>query len=147
MIGLTFRETMSGGYHLSAAPDVDRPMHFTVRASIPSLRSMLSAPLFSIEGQVFAQGLAEHRVLHGTLKMDPLGEKVIAYAFDFEGDDGKSYSFRGQKTLSEGNPLVALTVLPGGLYDAVGAEVGRALLRFDLRSDIVKFLRSFRLVR
>ncbi len=147
MIGLTFRETMSGGYHLSSAPDQDRPMHFTVRASLPSVRSVLGAPVFSIDGEVFAQGFAEHRVLHGTLKIDPLREKVIAYDFDFEGDDGERYAFRGKKTLSEGNLVVAMTVLPGGIHDAGGAEVGRALLRFDLRSDIVKFLRSFRLVR
>lgn len=147
MIGLTFSETMSGGYHLASAPDVDRPMHFTVRASLPSLRSVLGAPLFSIDGQVFAQGFAEHKVLKGTLKIDPYREKVIAYSFDFEGDDGHRYSFRGQKTLSEGSLIVAMTVLPGGLFDAAGAEVGRALLRFDLRSDIVKFLRSFRLVK
>ena len=147
MIGLRFRETMSGAYHLSLAPDHDMPMHFTVQASIPSLRSVLGAPVFSIEGEVHAQGFAEHRALRGTLRIDPLREKVIAYDFDFDGDDGKPYAFRGKKTLSEGNPLVAITVLPGGLHDASGAEVGRALLRFDLRSDIVKFLRSFRLVR
>lgn len=147
MIGLTFRETMSGAYHLSTSPDVDRPMHFTVRASLPSLRALIGAPTLSIEGEVFAEGFAEHRALRGTLRIDPLRERVIAYDFDFEGDDGKAYAFRGKKDLSERNPLVAMTVLPGGLHDATGAEVGQALLRFDLRSDIVKFLRSFRLVR
>lgn len=147
MIGLSFNETMSGGYHLLTAPDIDRPMHFTVKASLPSLRSVLSAPIFSIEGEVFAQGFAEHRPLHGSLKIDPLREKVIAYDFAFTGDDGAKYSFRGQKTLSTGNLLVAMTVLPGLLCDAAGAEVGQALLRFDVRSDLVKFLRSFRLVR
>ena len=31
--------------------------------------------------------------------------------------------------------------------DAAGTAVGQALLRFDLRSDLLKFLRSFQLER
>lgn len=147
MIGLTFRETMSGGYHLSAEPAVDRPIEFTVRASIPSLRSLVSSPVFTIHGEVFALGLADHKVLRGTLCIDPFRARLLVYAFDFSGNDGEKYSFQGRKTLSQGNPVQAMTVLPGSLHDARGKEIGRALLRFDLRSDLFKFLRSFQLVR
>lgn len=147
MIGLSFRETMSGGYHLSSAPDVDRPMSFTVRASLPTLSSLLRSPLFSIEGAVVAEGLADHRPLKGTLHIDPLRGKVLVYHFDFEGHDGRPYTFQGRKALWEGNLLHAMTVLPGGIYDASGKAVGEALLRFDLRSDLFKFLRSFHLTR
>jgi hypothetical protein len=38
------------------------------------------------------------------------------------------------------------TTLSGSLYDDGRREIGRATLRFDLRSDIRKLLRSFRLV-
>lgn len=147
MIGLTFRETMSGGYHLTPAPGIDRPMAFTIRASVPSLRSLLGGALFAIEGSVFAEGLASHRPLRGTLNIDPLRGKVLVYLFEFDGDDGAHYVFQGRKTLSEGDLLHAMTVLPGGIYDAEGREVGRALLRFDLRGDLLRFLGSFRLVR
>jgi hypothetical protein len=147
VIGLRFRETMSGGYHLTSAPGVDRPMYFTIQAQAPRLRSLLAAPVLEIEGAVFAEGFADHRHLRGTLTIDPLRAKVLVYLFDFDANDGKRYTFQGRKTLSEGDLLHAMTVLPGGIYDAAGEEVGRALLRFDLRSDIVKFLRSFRLVR
>lgn len=147
MSGLTFRETMSGGYHLSSAPDVDRPMQFTVRASLPSLRALLGTPVFSIHGEVDAEGFADHKVLDGTLCIDLFRGRLLVYAFQFEGNDGHKYSFQGRKVLSEGHIVDAMTVLPGGIHDDSGAEVGRALLRFDLRSDIFKFLRSFRLVR
>lgn len=147
MIGLSFRETMSGGYHLSSAPDVDRPMSFTVRASIEKLRTALTSPVFSIEGAVVAEGLADHKRLTGTLTIDPLRAKLLVYLFDFEGNDGNKYSFQGKKTLSQGSLIHAMTVLPGLLLDASGATVGEALLRFDLRSDLLKFLRSFRLDR
>jgi hypothetical protein len=147
MTGVTFRETMSGGYHLSSAPGADRPLQFTVRASLPSVLSLLGTPLFDIHGVVDAVGFADHKVLDGTLCIDLFRGRLLVYSFTFDGNDGKRYSFQGKKTLSEGHMLDAMTVLPGGIHDATGALVGRALLRFDLRSDLMKFLRSFRLVR
>lgn len=147
MIGLSFRETMSGAYHLSTAPDVDHPMHFTVVARLPRLRSFLTNAVFSIDGEVSAQGFADHKVLHGTLCLDLFRGKILVYQFGFEGNDGQPYTFTGRKTLSEGNIVQAMTVLPGSINDAAGHTVGRALLRFDLRSDLVKFLRSYRLVQ
>ena len=38
-----------------------------------------------------------------------------------------------------------MTVLPASLYDAHGNEIGRATLRFDVRSDLRSFLRSWKL--
>jgi hypothetical protein len=72
---------------------------------------------------------------------------VLVYTFDFEGDDGARYAFQGQKTLGDGDLLHAITVLPGAIQGSGGEEIGRALLRFDLRSDLLKLLRSVRLVR
>jgi hypothetical protein len=37
-----------------------------------------------------------------------------------------------------------MTTLPASLYDAAGKEIARAVLRFDVRSDLKSFLRSFR---
>ncbi len=147
MIGLTFRETMSGGYHLSSSPGVDRPMFFTIQARLRTLRSLLRTPILDIEGAVFAEGFADHKPLRGTLTIDPLRARLLVYLFDFESNDGARHTFQGRKTLDEGDLLHAMTVLPGSIYDAAGKEVAQALLRFDLRSDIVQFLRSFRLVR
>jgi hypothetical protein len=147
MLGLSFRETMSGGYHLCTSPDVDRPMSFTVGASIDTLRSLLGNAVFDIRGAVVAEGLADHKPLQGTLTIDPLRARILVYVFRFEGNDGAEYTFQGRKTLSEGSLLHAMTVLPGGIHRASGEKVGEALLRFDLRSDLLKFLRSFTLTR
>lgn len=147
MIGLAFRETMSGGYHLATSPGEDRPMHFTVQARLPSLRSLLTNAVFSIDGEVHAQGFADHKVLHGTLVIDMLRGKVLVYQFDFQANDGQTYSYNGRKTIGEGSLVEAMTVLPGTIHDKTGQTVGRALLRFDLRSDLFKFLSSYKLVR
>ncbi|MEZ4301122.1 MAG: hypothetical protein R3B70_39665 [Polyangiaceae bacterium] len=147
MIGLRFRETMSGAYHLTAEPGEDRPFWFTVGVGIESVRSILEDSLFTIEGMVHAEGLADHKRLTGTLRIDPLRSKLLVYDFVFEGNDAQKYRFQGKKTLSEGDLLHAMTVLPGAISGPSGDEIATALLRFDLRSDIVRFLRSFRLVR
>jgi hypothetical protein len=38
-----------------------------------------------------------------------------------------------------------MTLLAASLYDEGGEEIARATLRFDLRSDAVKWLKSFRI--
>jgi len=147
MIGLSFRETMSGAYHLCATPDIDRPMHFTVEARLPSLRSFLKNAVLSIRGEISAVGFADHKVAEGTLCLDLLRGRVLVYQIAFEGNDGLPYTFMGRKTLSKGGFVQAMTVLPGGIYAADGQKVATTLLRFDLRSDLIKFLGSYRLVR
>ncbi len=147
MIGLSFRETMSGGYHLAASPAEDRPMSFTVKVHLPTLRSFLTNAVCDIEGEVNAVGFADHKALRGTLCIDMVRGKVLVYQFRFEGNDGAPYAFNGRKTLGEGSLVEAMTVLPGAIHDEAGATVARALLRFDLRSDLFKFLKSYKLVR
>jgi hypothetical protein len=102
-----------------------------------------------IEGEVDAEGFADHRHLRGTLGMDLLRTGTLPYAFRFQANDGAAYVFEGKKTVRAGlfalaELAEAMTVLPGSIRDAAGVEVGRALLRFDIRSDLIKFLGSFR---
>ena len=76
--------------------------------------------------------------------MDLLRTKRLSYAFDFTANDEAPHAFVGEKILRV--PLAeAMTVLPGTLRDAAGRTVAEALLRFDLRGDLARFLKSFRL--
>lgn len=145
MSGFEFRETMSGTFRLSGGDETQRPMTFTIRARSRSLLAFLREPIVEIEGEVDASGFADHRHLRGTLDMDILRTKELRYEFQFKGNDGKPYAFSGKKTLSPRDLLGSMTVLPGTLNDEVGREIGGALLRFDLRSDLVKFLLGFKL--
>ena len=43
--------------------------------------------------------------------------------------------------------MESMTVLPGLILRASGEEMGRALLRFDVQRDFVRFLQSFRPTR
>ena len=147
MSGFEFHETMAGSFHLVTRPDEERPMSFTIRARARSLFSFLRRPEVEIEGEVDAAGFADHRYLRGTLGMDVIRTRTLPYAFRFTGNDGATYAFVGKKTISPSELALSMTVLPGSLLDERGSEVGRALLRFDLRSDLLKFLSSFKASR
>lgn len=144
MAGFEFRETMSGSFHLVASPDDERPMSFTIRARAGSLLSFLRRPVVEIEGEVDAEGFADHRHLRGTLGLDMFRTGTLPYTFRFTGNDGAAYSFVGKKTVSPAELARSMTVLPGDIEDESGRPVARALLRFDLRSDLMRFLSSFR---
>lgn len=152
---LTFYETMSGGYHLhsrglpapSGAPLVERPLSFTIQTESRDLLSFVRQPELSVFGEITAEGFADHKVTRGTLTIDVLRTGLLPYFLYFRGNDGKPYSFEGRKVIVPGAFLESMTVLPGALRDERGREIGRALVRFDLRSDLINFLKSFRLKR
>lgn len=144
MSGFEFRETMAGSYHRVDEPHKERPLSFTIRARSAPLLRFLRRPEVEIEGAIDAPGLAEHRYLRGTLGMDLLRTGTLPYAFHFQGDDDKPYVFEGQKNVSARELVETMTVLPGEIKTADGDLVARALLRFDARSDLLKFLKSFR---
>jgi hypothetical protein len=144
MAGFEFHETMAGSFRLRGEAR-DRPMSFTVRARSPRWLSFLRRPEVEIEGEIDAEGFADHRYCRGTLGMDPLRTRTLPYAFTFIANDGATYTFEGKKTLHLASMVESMTVLPGAILDAARAPVGEALLRFDLRGDLARFLRSFKL--
>jgi hypothetical protein len=138
-----FAETMAGSFRLVDAPADERAMSFTIRARSRSFLSFLRNPEVEIEGEIDAEGFADHEHLRGTLEMDMLFKRRLSYAFTFAGNDGKPYAFAGEKIIKP--PFAeAMTVLPGAIRDAAGRTIAEALLRFDLRSDLGRFLKSFR---
>jgi hypothetical protein len=142
--GFSFHETMAGSFHLAGEPR-DRPMSFTIRARSSTWPNFLRRPEVDIEGEVDAEGFADHRYLRGTLGLDVLSTRALPYAFRFAANDGSPHTFTGRKVLRAGRLVESMTVLPGAILDASGRRVGEALLRFDLRSDLARFLKSFRL--
>jgi hypothetical protein len=144
MAGFEFHETMAGSFRLLGEPR-DRAMSFTVRARSFTWASFLRRPQVDIEGEIDAEGFADHRYLRGTLGMDPLRTRTLPYAFAFAANDGAPHTFAGTKTLHVGRLIESMTVLPGAILDAGGKRVAEALLRFDVQHDLARFLHSFRL--
>jgi hypothetical protein len=101
----------------------------------------------AIEGTIDVEGLATRRPLVGTLGLDVLFTHRIPYDFAFTGDDGATYRFTGEKTVRVTALLETMSRLPAVLLDERGATIAEAELRFDMRGDLVAFLRSFALTR
>jgi hypothetical protein len=146
MIGFQFRETMRGTYHMLDAPLDDRAIEFTIGAKVDGIRQFVKDKTATIEGEVVAEGFAERRPLRGTLGLKLLDERRLPYEFTFRADDGKDYLFRGQKDVSMIALAESMSILPASIYDKSGAELGRCTLRFDMRGDLVKFLKSWKML-
>jgi hypothetical protein len=145
MLGFTFNETMAGTYHRLDEPLVERAIKFSVAAKVDGIRRFLRDKTARIEGEVEVEGLAAKRPLKGTLGLMLLDQRRLPYDFTFRGDDGKDYRFHGQKDVTMIGLHDTMTTLPASLYDVDGNEIGRAVLRFDVRGDLMKFLRSWKL--
>jgi hypothetical protein len=145
-LGFGFRETMRGTYYLLADPTTERPMSFTVSVRAKGLAAFAREPVARIEGRVSLEGFSDEAKLEGTLAFRLHDQRRLIYEFRFEANDKHPYRFRGQKDVTVLAPVESFTTLPGSLYDESSKEIGRATLHFDLRGDIKKFVRSFRLV-
>jgi hypothetical protein len=145
LLGFTFHETMSGTFHRLDAPFEDRAIEFTIDAKVDGLRRFVRDKTARIEGEVTVEGLADHAPLRGTLGLMVLDERRLPYDFTFDAADGRTYRLHGQKDVAWYALTDTMTTLPASLYDDAGKEIGRAVLRFDLRGDLVKFLRSWKL--
>ena len=143
MAGFEFRETMTGTWHRLDAPLDERPIQFTLRAQVDGLRRFLWRRTSEITGEIDAQGLADHRALRGTMEIDPLLGKKIVYDFTFADNDGQEHRFHGEKEIEHARLVHTMTTLPGTLFQGE-REIGRAVLRFHLREDLCRMIRSFK---
>jgi len=119
-------------------------MSFTASARVHDVTRFMRDHVAEIEGEVDLEGFADHRALRGTMEIDPLLGRRIGYAFTFESNEGRRCRFQGEKTVEFLRFLDTMTTLPGEIVDEKGDRLGEAKLRFDARSDLVKFMRSFR---
>lgn len=142
--GFRFEETMRGSWYLLSKPQEERAIEFSIEARVDNLRRFARDLVARIQGVVTLEGMCKHANLDGTLAMKLLRENRLAYDFSFTADDGKRYRIRGEKNMVALGLLESLTTLPASLYDAEDNEIGRVVVRFDLRADWRKFLFSFR---
>jgi hypothetical protein len=143
--GLAFRETSSGTYWRLDAPTEVLGMALTVRAHAHDLTELVRDRAFSLSGTIDVERLATQRPIEGTLAFRFVQHGRLHYRIAFEGDDGRRYELGGQKEWSPLAPVESLTVLVASLYDASGAEIAHATLRFDARTEGWKMLKSIRL--
>jgi hypothetical protein len=143
-VGFEFSQTLAGTYHTLAAPGEEQPISITVTARVHDMKSFALDPTARIEGEIDAEGFADHRALEGTLEINPLLRQKVIYDFSFPDNEGRDCRFHGEQDLTIlRSPVKAATTLPGSIY-VEDEEHARAILRFDIREDLLKLLRSFK---
>lgn len=162
-LGFQLAESFSGSYYRLDEPFRDHGMRITLRLGVNGMRRFLRERTIEAKGAIFAEGLAEREKggvpLEGTLTMKLFDEKRIPYDLSFEGDDGCRYRLRGQRDFFMHDAMDSLTILPASLYlvsgsparsreaaapEDLGIELGRAMLRFDPKTDLGALVKSFR---
>ncbi len=144
-LGFRFREQLRGSYYRLGAPLDEMPMALDFTAHASSLPRFVRDRMALLRGELRAPGLATAAAIEGSLLVKTKGEQRLSYAFSFTGDDGTRYEFRGEKDVIALGALEALAALPGSVFDEKGREVARVDLRFDLRTELLVVLKSFRL--
>lgn len=147
-LGFELHESFSGSYYRLDEPLLDHGVRISLRLGVSGMRRFLRERKVDADGTIFAEGLAARRPegvsLQGTLMMKLFDEKRIPYDLTFEGDDGRVYRLRGQRDFFVHDAIDSLTILPASLYDDAGLEVGRAILRFDPKTELPALVKSFR---
>jgi hypothetical protein len=145
-MGFAFTETMSGTLEWDREPGKKVPLRFDLTAHAESTRRHLATGRAALRGTISVPGLADGVDAEGSIVIRPIGQRVIRYELQFQGDDGRHYELVGQKDIRWTAPLETLTTLPAEILDDQHRRVATCLLRFDLRRDGWSFLRSWRAI-
>lgn len=139
----TFREVMAGTIRLTGEGR-DRPLRLELVATAPGLLRIWADTDARLEGRVVCPGWADDVLTDGRLQIAPVAARRIRYRCDFVTTDGRPMHLDGWKSISYRHLLRSMTTLPASVVDDAGRLVGQALLRFDARHDLARFLAGFR---
>ncbi|CAN5266368.1 hypothetical protein BH09MYX1_BH09MYX1_22880 [soil metagenome] len=149
MAGLRFHETLRGGFHFLDAPTDERAIDVDLDIHIDGLRRFAKERTAAIEGKLVIEGFVDARV-EGRIGLAVVRERRLPYELTFEGPSQSNgggtvrYRLVGEKYVGLLDAGENVTHLPMSLYDPSAREIARATLRFDVRSDLKRTLRSLR---
>lgn len=148
-LGFQVEERFEGTYYRLDAPFDDHAIRLTLTVKVDGVRRFVRERKAFTEGRVWAEELAEGRggeggALSGNVAFRLFDEKRIPYDLSFVGDDGRAYRLRGQRDFFVHDAVDSLTILPLSLYDDAANEIGRAVLRFDPKTELSRTIKSLR---
>ncbi len=143
MAGFRFREVLHGGFYMLAAPVDERPADMSLTIEVTDLTAFAGNFTARLAGSLDLDGFAREGHTEGTLVVDPEARRVT-YKLPFRALDGSVHRLRGHKQLELLNLVDSFTLIRASIYDDAAYEVGRALLRFDVRGNWASLVRSLR---
>ena len=146
MIAFRFREHLRGTFWMLDAPLDERAIDLVLEATSLPLRAFARERKARLKGRAALERTAHDVPVEGTLTFRLRDEQCVRYEVTFTTDDGRRLRLRGDKDLGRWYaPADAVSTLPASLYDENGREVGRAVVRWDVRAEAGTLLKSFRL--
>jgi len=142
--GFRFAETMSGTFAFADTPNENLRFSFTVECVAPSVFRYVKDGKLTMKGTLEADGLASFVPIEGSMVMLPLTHRFIKYGFNFTGDDGMPYQFKGQKDIRFLDMKRSFSYLPGEVTDHTGKVVATCKTRFDIKADLFQFALSWK---
>lgn len=152
MAGLRFHESLRGGFYFLDAPTDERAIDVDLDIVVDGLRRFAKHKSGIVRGRLSIDDFVDTEV-EGKIGLAVINERRLPYELGFRGParaGGASIAYRlvGEKYMGLLDAGDNVTALPMTLYelagDRLGAEVGRATLRFDVRADLKRTLRSLR---
>lgn len=141
--GFAFNETLKGAW--TDAQGESHEMILDLEVQFPQVRQFAASIHGTIDGQVWARGLAAHVPCQGSICLSWLSNvRTLVYEFTFMGDKDVRYRFHGTKRLRVRTPLDSIQRLEGHLITLQGDVMGDASLEFRLGRQIIPFLLSLR---
>jgi len=148
LLGVRLALDLRGSFHLFDAPLVDRAVDAHLAFSFDGVTSSVVRREGRVTGRIEAEGLAVGRRVEGGVTYREAGEMqaivTISFASDAPGFPGEELTLRGFVEVLPVAPLASATTMPFSLYSARDVEIGRGVLRFDLRGDLLSALASVR---
>ena len=142
--GFSVEEWLSGSFWRLDAPTEEGVISLRIQAFADDVAEFARTRTWRASGTVDVEGMVQDGEIEGTIALRLVDEKRVLYRLAFRGEDGKGYELSGQKEWSSLSPVDSMTLLSASLYDDRGEEFARATLRFDVRADAIRWLRSFR---
>ncbi len=142
-LGVRLHARLTGSYYLFADPLDERALALDLVVRLPLARRLLLERTADVTGTMSVDGIAHARAVGGTMRL-LFDEQRVPYDLVLTTDLGRTLRVRGQADFVVTDAAGSLTTVPASLYDAAGAEIGRATLRFDWRSDLGRTLKSIR---
>jgi hypothetical protein len=143
MLGVRCREILHGGFYLLSDPVDERPADLFLDVDIPDVTNVARSRLARLRGTIRLEGFADDPRAAGKLIVNR-EQRRLAYDLRFGALDGTRHRFWGYRQLELLDPIDSATLIRASLYDGDAHEIGRAMLRFDLRGGWKALLRSFR---
>jgi len=143
MVGFRYHEALHGGFYFLAHPVDERAADLALDFEVPDLTAFAVSHVAKAYGSVKLEGFADDPNGEGKLVFDRNNKRAL-YEVSFTTLDGARFRFRGHKQVELLNPVDSFTLVRASLYDADAREVGRAVVRFDVRGNWRSFVKSFR---